>query len=107
MRFGSTGIYSNDLASLALNNLGGASLCCGRLEYAERALYASVERDPLNPLPYFNLAVLERLRDAPSKSAEFMARSRDLGYAGSTSDAIVRRVHDIYARLEGRNNARC
>ncbi|WP_457332261.1 hypothetical protein [Rhizobacter sp. P5_C2] len=105
VRLGWSGIYSNDLASLGFNNIGAADLHCGRAEAAERALRTSIEHDPLNPLPYFNLAVLESLRDAPNKSDEFRRRAFELGYSGSTGDAIVQQVHAIYARLEGRKAA--
>ena len=72
---------------------------------AERALRTSIEHDPLNPLPYFNLAVLESLRDAPDKADEFRRRAFESGYSGSTGDAIVQQVQAIYARLEGRKAA--
>jgi tetratricopeptide (TPR) repeat protein len=105
VRLGWSGIYSDSLESLGFNNIGAADLHCGRPEQAERALRTSIEHDPLNPLPHFNLAVLERLRDAPEKSGDHMKRALELGYSGSTSDAIVQQVHAIYARLEGRKAA--
>ncbi len=96
------GVYSRSVHSLAFNNLGAAHLCLGQLDEAERALRSAIEHDTLNPLPYFNLAVLERLREAPQQSDEFARRSQELGYTGSVSDAVVQRVDAIYARLEGR-----
>jgi tetratricopeptide (TPR) repeat protein len=96
---GWTGVYSNSLESLCLNNIGAAHAHLLEFEEAEASLTKSIAHDALNPLPYFNLAVLDYLRGNEQSSAAFAAHSIALGYSRSASDAVLQRIDEINAQL--------
>ncbi len=97
----SWGTYTRDIEVMTLNNLGAAHLSLGDFEAARRSLDHGRELDPLSPLPYFNLALLEQVQGNPEQSTRLFERARDLGFTGATSDQLLSQAGVLLARIEG------
>jgi hypothetical protein len=97
-----SGTYSRNPKAMALNNLGAAEIPLGETDAARRHLYKSIEIDPLNPLPFYNLSVLARVQGDVEGAARCSAHARALGFSRGVSDAIVRSSQNRFATLDGR-----
>ena len=84
----------------ALNNRGVCHLELGELDAAERDFNEALQLDSLYPLPHFNLAVIERVREHEAKAQHHLEASRNLGFNGGPIDQILNRVKAAYAKLE-------
>jgi hypothetical protein len=96
-----TSSYSRDPEALALNNLGAAEIGLGNHAAAREHLEASIAVDPLNPLPYWNLAVLSRVLQDEAAAEHWAAEARRLGYSGGISDALVMNSQQGLAKTSG------
>jgi Flp pilus assembly protein TadD len=86
---------------MTLNNLGAAQMSLGDFDAARQALQSARELDPLAPLPYFNLAMIEDAEGNAEQSARLLQQARDLGFKGSMSDRFIGRTGELVARAEG------
>lgn len=89
---------------MALTNLGACNLMLGRFDLAEPALKEAIRRDPLAPLPHFNLAQLHHARNEPKEAEKYLALSRKLGLRASWSAAAAQQAANAYAEVEGKVN---
>ncbi|HRI87997.1 MAG TPA: hypothetical protein PLJ47_09665 [Candidatus Hydrogenedentes bacterium] len=87
---------------MTLTNIGACDLLLGQFDESERALKEAIRRDPLAPLPHFNLAVLSQVKHQPDCRDEFLRRAQDLGYRGKWDDALIHEITNAYAKVEGR-----
>jgi tetratricopeptide (TPR) repeat protein len=97
-------VYTLKPDVMALTNIGACNLMLGKHELAESALKEAIGRDPLAPLPHFNLALLHQLRNNPSEAERYLALTRSLGYRGAWNDAVVQHAMNAYASAEGCTN---
>lgn len=93
-------IYTMRAKAMALNNRGVCHLELGELDAAERDFNEALQLDSLYPLPHFNLAVIERVREHEAKAQHHLEASRNLGFNGGPIDQILNRVKAAYAKLE-------
>jgi tetratricopeptide (TPR) repeat protein len=103
------GIYTRDIEAMTLNNLGAARLMMGDFERARENLQSALELDRLAPLPHFNLAMISKLQADEQAFQDHLQRARELGYKGSSVDALLSRMGQVLAQVEGRgagSNAR-
>ena len=91
-----------NVEALTRNNLGAIRLELADLAAAEKELRAACELDPKYPVPYFNLAILARMRGNIEESEKLLSRARALGYTGGTSDQLAQLAAEALARVEGR-----
>jgi tetratricopeptide (TPR) repeat protein len=96
------GIYTYDVEAMALNNIGAACLELGQLDAAEAPLRQALAVDASYPIPFVNLAVLASLRGDRDGAAAASAAAKQLGFDGSSIDALIRRGQSILAGVEGR-----
>lgn len=96
------GIYTWDVEAMALNNLGVARMHLGDLDQADAALAAALDRDGDYPIPYFNRAMIARVRGRTEESDALLAAAKKRGYSGDRIDRIVSEVSEAYARLQAR-----
>lgn len=97
----SWGAHTHNIEAMTLNNLGASHLALGDFAVARHWLEAARGLDPLSPLPYFNLALLERVQGNAEQSSRLFERARDLGFTGATSDQLLRQADELLARIEG------
>jgi len=90
-------IYTPDVLAMAMNNLGAAHLELGQLDAAEQAFAGALAKDPLYPLPYFNLAIVHELRGNRLEAAAAAERARQLGYTGGTLDKVIHKSQFLSA----------
>ena len=96
-----TSSYSRDPEVLALNNLGAAELMLGEVDAARRHLMRASALDPLCPLPYFNLGVLEKAEGHLDEAQRLLAQAVKLGYTRGVSDKIVSAAQSRLAITDG------
>jgi len=87
---------------MALTNIGACHLILGQLNESEIASTEAIRRDPLAPLPHFNLAMLHHAKNQPEDRDAYFRRAQQLGYRGSLSDALAMHAMNAYATVEGR-----
>jgi tetratricopeptide (TPR) repeat protein len=93
--------YSSNPVAMAWTNLGAAHLQGLRLESARAALERALQIDPLTPLPWYNLGLLEaRLGNAAAADRAF-AEASHLGYRGGRLDQVHQALAGGLARVEG------
>ncbi|HTT96838.1 MAG TPA: tetratricopeptide repeat protein [Rhizomicrobium sp.] len=94
--------YSRDPEVLALNNLGAAELALGEVDVARAHLEEAIAKDPLCPLPFFNLGALFKATGNVSESERCFAEATRLGFRHGISDKIVRASQTRFAEMDGR-----
>ena len=95
-------IYTPEIKSMALNNLGAAYLELGDLETAEKQFQSALSLDPDYPIPYFNLAIVNELRQEHVKARQSVEKASALGYKQSTLDKVINKSKSLLASFEGR-----
>ena len=96
------GSHSRDARSPAPTNLGAAELKLGEHDAAKRHLGQSIEADPLNPLPFFNLGKMAQAEGDAAEAERCLTEARRLGYARCLGDRIVRSSQNRFAAIDGR-----
>ena len=95
-------IYSVEIKAMALNNLGAAYLELGDFENAESQFQAALSLDPHYPIPYFNLAIVNELRQMHDLAKQCAEKACLLGYRQSTFDKVILKAQTLLASIEGR-----
>ena len=94
------GIYTWNTRAMALNNLGAAKMELGRIDEAEVPLGEALALDEDYPMPYYNLSIVEAVREDHARSDHLLAKARQLGFQPSTVDKAIMRVGAAYARVQ-------
>jgi tetratricopeptide (TPR) repeat protein len=94
-------IYTPSVVAMAINNIGVAQLNLGDVDTAESNFLRALARDPLYPLPHFNMAIVQELRGNRNGALAAIATARQLGYMGGTIDVIINKSQSLLARIEG------
>jgi tetratricopeptide (TPR) repeat protein len=100
------GVYTRDVEAMTLNNLGVCALEEGRFEAAETHLNKATALDLQNPLPYYNLAIVQQALGRVEAAQRDWSRSQELGYRRTPFDMVIHRAGELLARVEGRTLAR-
>jgi tetratricopeptide (TPR) repeat protein len=72
--------YTNNVEAITHNNIALAHINRGELDMAEKSCQEALESDPLYPVPYFHLALIEKIKGNDSKARDLWRKSRELGY---------------------------
>jgi len=72
--------YTNNIEAMTHNNIALALINRGEVEMAEKSCQAALESDPLYPVPFFHLALIEKIKDNESRARELWQKSASLGY---------------------------
>ena len=94
------GIYTWNTRAMALNNLGAAKMELGRIDEAEMPLGEALALDEDYPMPYYNLGIIEAVREDHARSDQLFAKARQLGFRPSAVDKMIMRVGAAYARVQ-------
>lgn len=94
------GIYTWNTRAMALNNLGAAKMELGRIDEAEKPLGEALALDEDYPIPYYNLSIIEAVREDHARSDQLLVKARQLGFQPSTVDKVIMRVGAAYARFQ-------
>ncbi|MCP5501308.1 MAG: hypothetical protein H7A25_15515 [Leptospiraceae bacterium] len=86
------GLYTKDAEAMTFNNLGSAFLQKKELETAEQYFQKAAEKDPLYPIPYFNLAILKALKKNKEESETFFNKAVFLGYKKSNFESFYKKI---------------
>jgi tetratricopeptide (TPR) repeat protein len=92
-------VYTPSVVAMALNNIGVARLNLGDVDIAESNFLRALKRDPLYPLPHFNLAIVWELRGDRNNSLKAISKAHQLGYTGGTIDVIINKSQSLLARM--------
>lgn len=98
----SWGMYSKDIEAMALNNLGTSYLYLGEYNTAEGYFNDSIKLDSLYPIPYFNLGILETIKDDKKNAENFYKKSVELGFKGTSFDKLIQIGQQVLANIEGK-----
>jgi tetratricopeptide (TPR) repeat protein len=98
-------VYTNSPRAMALTNAGAAHLALGHLDEAEQALRSASEADPLNPVPYHNLALLAKARGDAAESNRLAGLAKALGFSRSAADRVLLRSQRLYASIEAKRGS--
>jgi Flp pilus assembly protein TadD len=93
--------YSRDPEALALNILGAAEIGIGDNTNARVHLKASISVDADNPLPYFNMVILERICGDFAAAEQWIAEAKGRGYSGGMSDKLIAFAQVRFANTDG------
>lgn len=94
------GIYTWNTRAMALNNLGAAKMELGRIDEAEGPLGEALSLDADFPMPYYNLGIIEAVREDHARSDQLFAKARLLGFRPSAVDKVITRVGAAFARVQ-------
>jgi tetratricopeptide (TPR) repeat protein len=100
------GVFTRDVEAMTLNNLGVCALEEGRFGAAEKHLNKAAALDPANPLPYYNLAIVQQALGRGEAAQREWLRSQELGYRRTPFDMVIHRAGELLTRVEGRTLAR-
>lgn len=95
-------MYTVSAKAMTLNNLAASYLELGDQVNARRYIEQSLAIDPLYPIPYINLAVLEELKGNHELVGQAIEKSEALGYRGGSVDQVIYKAQSLLARVEGR-----
>ena len=73
--------YTGSVEALTHSDIALARLNRGELEQAEKSCHSALTCDPLYPVPWFHLALVELMKGREAKAEELWQKSRNLGYA--------------------------
>jgi tetratricopeptide (TPR) repeat protein len=93
--------YSRDPEVLALNNLGAAEFRLGEIDAAHTHLRQAIARDPLCPLPFYNLAIMAREAGDVAEMERCLGEAQRLGFTMGPSDQIVRASQRRFSATSG------
>ncbi|MGI9414201.1 MAG: hypothetical protein ACR2PM_11065 [Hyphomicrobiales bacterium] len=93
-------IYTWNTRAMALNNLGAARMELGLIDDAELPLGEALALDAAYPIPYYNLSVIEAVREDHARSDQLLSKARQLGFGPSAVDKVIMRVAAAYARVQ-------
>jgi len=96
------GVYTRDIAAMALNNLGVCALEEGRFGAAETHLNRAAMLDLEYAVPHFNLAIVYQALGKTEAAQRAWSRSQELGYRRTPIDLVVHKAGEVLARIEGR-----
>jgi tetratricopeptide (TPR) repeat protein len=86
------GIYSFDGVAIARNNIGVCLMNLDQKDEAVRWLRSALQRDPLYPVPYTNLATIAAMRNDTATTQREIRRAVDLGYNPTGAQLLLRRL---------------
>jgi Flp pilus assembly protein TadD len=75
-------------------------MLCGNLDIAATNLESAIRLDEKYPKPYYNLAVIEHVRENFDEGERLFALAAKLGFSGSASDKLVEAVQSAYASAQ-------
>jgi tetratricopeptide (TPR) repeat protein len=86
------GIYSFDGVAIARNNIGVCLINLTEMDQAVRWFRAALQRDPLYPVPYINLATIAATRNDAATIQREIRRAVELGYSPAGAQLLLRRL---------------
>ncbi len=92
--------YTWDARALLTNNMGACQLMMGQLDQGEKTLKAAIKLDEKNPMPYYNLAIVEHVRGNAEEGERLFSIARDYGYTASNTEQLISKVGVAYARYQ-------
>lgn len=85
-------IYSLDGVAITRNNIAQIAVQTGDLDRAVQWLRAALQRDPMYPVPYVNLALIAAKRRDASTARREMTRAVQLGFDPAAAQRILARA---------------
>lgn len=85
-------IYSFDGVAIGRNNIAHSLMHLGELDEAVRWLRSALQRDPLYPIPYTNLATVAAMRKDLATAESHLRRAVELGYSPTGAQLLLRRL---------------
>jgi ATP-dependent Clp protease adapter protein ClpS len=99
-----SGVHSRNATAMALNNLGAAEIFLGKFAAARDHLEESRRLDYENPLPYFNLARLEKMLGNEAGAQHCLEQAKQLGFRKSLADRLIQGSRARFAFFHGRGS---
>jgi hypothetical protein len=91
-------VTSRDIVAITLNNAACASMALADYTRAKEYLASSLERDPLYPVPYHNLARILIVHGLEDEAQSELETCRKLGYRKYTWPQLL---HEVRSHLDG------
>ena len=93
-------IYTTDVMAMVKFNIGSIYINMGKIDEGEKYTKDAIYTDKKYPLPYLNLALINKLKNNEDEYLRNIKEAKQLGMKGSKIDKAINGIQAFYANIQ-------